>query len=89
MTIKNKLKYYWCLFRNFWVNYDTFWFYKRVASIEYYKGSSALLIEFKDGTQGVFTVGDGFSIKSESLPDNLLKAIEEAKEKGHSNINDK
>lgn len=88
MTIKT-LKYYWCLFRNFWVNYDTHWFHKRLVSIEYYKDSSALLIKFKDGSQGVITAGELFNIKSKSLPDNFLKAMEEAKEKGHSNVNDK
>ena len=88
MTIKT-LKYYWCLFRNFWIKYDTTWFHSRLVSIEYYKGSSALLIKFKDGSQGVITAGELFNIKSKSLPDNFLKAMEEAKEKGYSNVNDK
>ena len=50
---------------------------------------SALLIKFKDGSQGVITAGELFNIKSKSLPDSFLKAMEEAKEKGHSNVNDK
>lgn len=88
MTIKT-LKYYWCLFRNFWMKYDTSWFHNRLVSIEYYKDSSALLIKFKDGSQGVITAGELFNIKSTTLPDSFLKAMEEAKEKGHSNVNDK
>jgi hypothetical protein len=71
------------------MKYDTTWFHNRLVSIEYYKDSSALLIKFKDGSQGVITAGELFNIKSKALPDSLLKTMEEAEEKGHSNINDK
>lgn len=71
------------------MRYDTSWFHSRLVNITYYKGSSALLLQFKDGSQGVITAGELFNIKSTTLPDNLLKGMEEAKEKGHSNINDK
>lgn len=89
MISKNTLKYYWSIFRNFWVKYDTFWFHKRLVSVAYYKDSSALLFQFKDGTQGILTVGKVFNIKSTSLPDNVLNAMSEAAEKGHANLNDK
>lgn len=71
------------------MKYDTFWFHNRLVNITYYKGSSALLLQFKDGSQGVITAGELFNIKSTTLPDNLLKAMDEAEEKGHSNVNDK
>lgn len=89
MINKKKLKYYWCLFRNFWMKYDTSWFNKRLENITYYKGNSALLIEFKDGTLGVLDVGERFNIKNTTLPDDILKAIKEAEKEGYSNIDDK
>ena len=63
---KDKLKYYWYLFRNFWMNYDTSWLEKRVVNITYYKKSYE------------------FNVKDEALPDDVLKAMGEAMENGHS-----
>ena len=81
---KDKLKYYWYLFRNFWMNYDTKKKKKRVVNITYYKKSYALTIKFKDGTGAILTLGDQFNVKDEALPDDVLKAMGEAMENGHS-----